>query len=89
MGTTGNKLWSATLLLMALTDIVMGQNMKTLRTLAEWKDLEYDFETDANRKLAIDSGLYVPGQGIPIDVDVDYKGNINNKRYLNVEEHIR
>lgn len=69
-----NQLWSAVLLLMALTDIALGQNTKTLRTVGEWKDLEYEFETAANRKIAIDRGLYVAGQGVPIDVDVYNKG---------------
>lgn len=74
----GGQLWWLSVLLIVATtvDVAFGQAMKTLRTLGEWRDLEYDFETAANRKYAIDQKLYIPGNGIPIDVDVDYnKGN--------------
>lgn len=47
-----------------------------LRTVFEWKDLEYEFPTEAERQAALNNKLYIPHNGIPIDVDVQYKGNV-------------
>lgn len=44
-----------------------------LRTIFEWKDLEYGFPTEADRQYALNNQLYVPHNGVPIDVDVQYK----------------
>ncbi|CAD7090713.1 unnamed protein product [Hermetia illucens] len=43
-----------------------------LRTLIEWKEMEYSFPSNADRLQAIRDGLYVHGNGVPIDVDVHY-----------------
>lgn len=43
-----------------------------MRLLAEWKVIEYEFPSDQLRQAAIDEEEYVPGNGVAIDVDVDY-----------------
>lgn len=48
--------------------------LKTLRTLGSWMDMEYEFPSAAHKDAAVRAGQYVPLNGIPIDVDVDYKG---------------
>lgn len=61
---------SALLLLVA---DVSAQNQQ-LRLLAEWKEAEYEFPSDDDRQRTLDSQEYVPGNGVPIDVDIDYGG---------------
>lgn len=48
--------------------------LKTLRTLGSWMDIEYEFPSISHKDAAIKAGQYIPLNGIPIDVDVDYKG---------------
>lgn len=45
-----------------------------LRLLAEWREAEYEFPSAAERQRALDTQEYVPGNGVPIDVDIDYGG---------------
>lgn len=47
-------------------------NLKTLKLVSEWRDLEYAFPSEQLRQSALRNRLYVPGNGVPIDVDVDY-----------------
>lgn len=51
-------------------------NNEKLKTVFEWKDLEYEFPNEADRQEALNNKLYVPHNGIPIDVDVQYRGNV-------------
>lgn len=50
-----------------------GQQTKNLKLFAEWKDLEFAFPSQGHRDAAIQNGQYVIGNGVPIDVDVDYR----------------
>lgn len=43
------------------------------KLVSEWRDLEYAFPTPQLRQAAISSGQYVAGNGVPIDVDVNYR----------------
>lgn len=43
------------------------------KLVSEWRDLDYAFPSPALRQIALTSGLYVPGNGVPIDVDVNYR----------------
>lgn len=54
----------------------ISSNNDKLRTVFEWKDLEYGFPTEADRQQALNNQLYVPHNGVPIDVDVHYKGEL-------------
>lgn len=49
------------------------QAIKNLKLVSEWKDLEYAFPSPSHRQAAIQSGQYITGRGVPIDVDVDYR----------------
>lgn len=51
---------------------VSGQSLPGLRMVAEWAAMDFDFPSDTVRQEALDSGDYVQGLGLPIDVDVDY-----------------
>lgn len=67
----------ATLFLCQQTHLASGQSgLKKLKTVAEWKELEFQFPTPEDKNLALLSGKYVPGNAVPIDVQVDYKGDI-------------
>lgn len=43
-----------------------------LKTIFEWKILDFDYESDAARQADIDSKNFIPGVPTPIDVDVYY-----------------
>lgn len=71
----------ATILVVSIT-VVTGQ-LKSLRTLAEWNFLEYEFPTEGDRAAALASQEYIPGNGVPIDNNVYYnQGKINYISYL-------
>lgn len=66
------------LVLFALSSC-LGQ-LTDMQSVFEWNEIEYEFPSDAVREAARDSGEYVPGNGVPIDVDVQY--------YRNTSSHI-
>lgn len=49
---------------------VTGQ--KTLKTIYEWSQLEFDYEDEGSRQADIISKTFIPGVPAPIDVDVYY-----------------
>lgn len=49
-----------------------------LKTIYEWSQLEFDYESDAARQEDIDKGIFTPGVPAPIDVDVYYSRKFNN-----------
>lgn len=51
-----------------------------LKILGEWREMEFKFPTNEAKQNALITGKYVVGNSLPIDVDVDYKGN--EKNYL-------
>lgn len=63
-------------MLLTLHNIANAQESTTgpLRLLAEWKEIEYEFPSDQLRQSAIDTQDYVPGNGVSIDMDIDYGG---------------
>lgn len=52
-----------------------------LNVVSEWKELEYEFPSSEAKQAAIDSDVYIPGNGVPIDVAVHYSNN--SERYIN------
>lgn len=50
--------------------------LTNLTLVIEWKVLEYDFPSAAEKQAAIASGEYVPGKGVPSDVAVYYSRTI-------------
>lgn len=51
------------------------QCQKDLKQVAVWMEMEYNFPSQADRDEAIASGKYISGNSLPIDVDVNYRGN--------------
>lgn len=45
-----------------------------LQLVSVWNDLEYEFPNRTERQNAINQGNYISRAGIPIDVDVNYRG---------------
>lgn len=71
--------WLRFFVLLTILLAVSGQlnfpaNNDKLKTVFEWKDLEYGFPSEADRQYALNNKYYVPHNGLPIDVDVHYKG---------------
>lgn len=48
--------------------------VRELRLVAAWSQMEYEFPSDTVRNQTIASGEYVPGAGVLIDTDIDYDG---------------
>lgn len=55
-----------------------------LRLVSVWKELEYEFPSPAEQQNAVIQGNYVSGAGIPIDVEVDYRGRGQSKVFVTV-----
>lgn len=60
------------------------QAQKNLKLVSEWKDLEFAFPTPFHRQQAIQNGQYVPGTGVPIDVDVDYRDQGQSRIFMSI-----
>lgn len=56
---------------------ISSQQLVSLKQLAEWKELEFEFPSPNIRENAILNNGYIPGNSVPIDVDIDYRGNRN------------
>lgn len=54
---------------------ISSQQLVSLKQLAEWKELEFEFPSPNIRENAILNNGYIPGNSVPIDVDIDYRGN--------------
>lgn len=81
------KIRLALYLLVIATLIPLGlcqQNLPVIPTLGSWRELEFEFPTEAIRRSAISSGDYVPGNAVPIDVDIDYRGPRESRVFVTV-----
>lgn len=58
--------------------------LRNLRLVAEWKQAEFDFPTPAVRQEAIANGQYVPGNAVPIDMDVDYRSQGTSRVFVTI-----
>jgi hypothetical protein len=61
-------------LIYLLIPLINGHYPKNMTTIHQWKQVEFTFPSDIDEKIAIESGRYVRGLAIPVDVDVDTKG---------------
>ncbi|CAH0719372.1 unnamed protein product, partial [Brenthis ino] len=52
----------------------------SLRVVKEWPELDFVFPSDADRQVAIDKRYYVPGNSVPIDVDVHHRNSPEKSR---------
>ncbi|KAK0168152.1 hypothetical protein PV327_001980 [Microctonus hyperodae] len=58
------------LFIFSFTVVCHGQNPDLVETLYEWKYIEYEWESDAQKQSAISSGDYEMSASVPIDVDI-------------------
>lgn len=59
--------------LCTINNYAHGQSQRSeFVTKFEWKQMEWDFPSEGEREAAIAAGTYIPGSGLPIDVDVYY-----------------
>lgn len=72
--TTKNKVF---ILLVTVLSLVKtsSQQLQSLKILSEWKEMEFEFPSHDVRESAILNKLYIPGNAVPIDLDIDYRGN--------------
>lgn len=64
----------------------MGQleGIKSLKLVAEWSSLDYVFPRPDIRQTAIQNGLFIQGNGVPIDVDVDYQNQFPSRIFVTI-----
>lgn len=67
-------------------NVISSQNTtpKKLKIVSEWASLDYVFPRPEMKQEAIFNGLYVPGNGVPIDVDVDYQENAPSRIFVTI-----
>nr|XP_033340386.1 protein yellow-like [Megalopta genalis] len=57
--------------------------IEQLKGIYSWKSLEFDFPSESDRIAAIQSGNYIPGAPVPIDVDV-YSAGQKSKVFITI-----
>lgn len=72
--TTKNKFVFLMVTVMSLVKL-SSQQLDSLKMLYQWNDMEFEFPSPGEREIAILNKDYIPGTAVPIDVDVDYRGN--------------
>lgn len=50
---------------------------ENLKTISEWKTVDFSFPSENLRLESIRRGNFVDGRAVPIDVDVHYKGYLS------------
>lgn len=60
--------------IVSLANQIPAQQLKSLKILSEWKEMEFEFPTRDIRENAILNNVFIPGNAVPIDIDVDYRG---------------
>ncbi len=68
-----------TLLLLTTIGTKCRAQFTYLGLIAQWNQMEFAFPSPELRQLAIYQRKYIPGNSVPIDVDVDYSGMSNCK----------
>lgn len=67
-------LYTLSVLLFVNVNVCFGHgSQRNLKVLAEWGSLDFAFPNPIARQSAIQNGLFVQGNGVPIDVDIDYR----------------
>lgn len=47
---------------------------RQLKLVEDWKSIDFNFPSERHRQDAIKTKQFIPGNAVPIDVDVHYKG---------------
>lgn len=58
--------------------------LKDLKVVGEWGNLDYVFPRPDIRQAAIRNQQFVQGNGVPIDVDVDYQVNAPSRIFVTI-----
>ncbi|CAG9807015.1 unnamed protein product [Chironomus riparius] len=66
--------------LLTITLIFILSTEANVRIFKQWRQMDFQFPSNAIRQQAINNGYYVPANVIPIDVAVDYRGNLDSTR---------
>lgn len=61
---------------------------QNLKMVAEWKILDFAFPGLEDRQLAIRSGNFVPGNCVPIDVDIDYQDDSPSRIFVTIPRFV-
>lgn len=71
---------------LASIDQSVGQigGLKDLKLVSEWGSLDYVFPRPDVREAAIRNQQFVQGNGVPIDVDVDYQVNAPSRIFVTI-----
>ncbi|KAJ9577614.1 hypothetical protein L9F63_005801, partial [Diploptera punctata] len=72
------------LLLMFLGTSCPSRAARLLDVLFEWKEMEYAFPSPSARDVLVKTRAYIPGNSIPIDVDVWEQGNGDNQVFVTI-----
>ncbi|CAH1979419.1 unnamed protein product [Acanthoscelides obtectus] len=56
------------------------QTKSNMKVIYKWSYLEYEYNTETERRAAIDSEEFIPGKGTPIDVNVFYGHHPSEKK---------
>lgn len=67
-----------------LAQINRSENLKNLKIVAEWSKLDYVFPRLDLRQSAIRNGQFIQGNGVPIDVDVDYRESSPSRIFVTI-----
>lgn len=51
----------------------LGTDKNLLRVALEWKQIDYVYPSEHEKKIAIDKGSYIPGRPFLTDMDVSYR----------------
>lgn len=78
------SLISVVLCFLTVPQATSAQGEDKLRLVSLWSELEYEFPTQTEHQNALIQGKYVSGAGIPIDVEVDYRGRGQSKVFVTV-----
>ncbi|XP_037026149.1 major royal jelly protein 1-like [Bradysia coprophila] len=78
------KTSSVVLLLILMLSKISTQQLVSLKQLAEWKELEFEFPSPNIRENAILNNGYIPGNSVPIDVDIDYRDHAASRVFVTI-----
>lgn len=66
-----------------LTLVLTVMCVESLKPALSWKQIDFEFPDEDTREQAINYKNFIPGNAVPVDVDVYYGGIIANNFFLN------
>lgn len=72
--TTETKVFFVLVTIISLANKIPAQQLKSLKLLSEWKEMEFEFPSQETKDNALLNNVYIPGNAVPIDLDIDYRG---------------